>query len=156
MLIREPVKFWHFSYCGNSLLLQYCKKLSSFSYNELQVKTAIQETESATPPVTIMAENFTSATTTQVTKVNPHSNVLLAAKQDLLHSDSWKCILLIFLLLLLLLPLIIESEHEEPAQIEQVFASKDWIVFFLFFIECKDSIVFRMFLIKSERKEPAQ
>lgn len=60
-------------------------------HNVLQVKAGIQEAESATPPLTIMAENVTSATTTQVTKVTAYSLVRLAAGKDLILSGSTMC-----------------------------------------------------------------
>lgn len=68
------------------------KLLSVFPpHNVLQVKAATQEAESATPPLTITAENVTSATTTQVTKVTAHGLVpwgAARANQGLKNADS--------------------------------------------------------------------
>lgn len=46
-----------------------CVYVTSPLMNELQVKAGIQEKDPIMSPLTITAENVTSATTTQVTKV---------------------------------------------------------------------------------------
>lgn len=53
--------------CIRCVLL--CVYVTSPLVNELQVKAGIQEKDPIMSPLTITAENVTSATTTQVTKV---------------------------------------------------------------------------------------
>lgn len=80
------------------------KSLSVFPpHNVLQVKAATQEAESATPPLTITAENVTSATTTQVTKVMAHGLVpwgAARANQRLKNADSRTNILFVYFFVL--------------------------------------------------------